>query len=163
MGEEMRALRADIILAITIIAVAAIYLFMDAHLRSARIGDPLGPKAFPALVGGGLVLSAVLLLLETRKKRELLTDTRIEPRTAEEKHVIHVLIGMVAWTALYYYVFDRLGYLIATPIFIFGLLSYFNRGRHRMNAAIAGGFTLVVYMLFAVFLGVPLPSGLLPL
>ena len=159
----MRALRADVILAATIIVVAAIYLFADAGLRTARIGDPLGPKAFPALVGGGLILSAVLLLFETWSKRRALADAAPEPRNPDQKHNVLVLIGMVAWTALYYYVFESLGYLIATPVFLLGLVSYFNRRKYLTNVLVAVGFTAVVYLLFSILLGVPLPSGPLPL
>ncbi|HVY99934.1 MAG TPA: tripartite tricarboxylate transporter TctB family protein [Dongiaceae bacterium] len=159
----MRALRADLYLAITIIVVAAIYLHADAGLRSASIGDPLGPKAFPALVGGGLILSALLLLFETWGKRRALADTRIQPRTRDQKHVVLVLAGMIAWTALYYYVFESAGYLIATPVFLFGLLSYFNKGRHLVNVLVAVCFTATVYLLFSILLGVPLPTGPLDL
>ncbi len=155
----MRALRADLYLAITVIVVAAIYLHADTGLRTARIGDPLGPKAFPALVGGGLILSALLLLFETWSKRRKLADTRVEPRSKDEKHVLLVLFGMIAWTGIYYFFFETAGYLIATPIFLLGLLCYFNKGKHLTNVLVAAGFTAVVYLLFSTLLGVPLPSG----
>jgi len=159
----MRALRADFLLAVTVFIVAAIYLHADAGLPRAHIGDPLGPKAFPALVGGGLILSALLLLFETWNKRRALTDQQPEPRSKDEGHLILVMLGMVAWSALYYYVFESAGYLIATPIFLFGMLSYFNQGRHLANLVIAACFTAVVYLLFSILLGVPLPSGPLSL
>jgi putative tricarboxylic transport membrane protein len=163
----MRTLRADTLLAVVVIVVAALYLYLDARLPTARIGDPLGPKAFPALVGGGLILAALLLLLETWKKRRTVGSAAVAPRPAAEKtddrHVALLLAGMVAWTALYYFWFERLGYLIATPLFILGLLSYFNRRRHATNVAVAAGFTIVVYLLFSTLLGVPLPSGPLPI
>jgi len=159
----MRALRADLYLAIAIIVVAAIYLHADAGLRTANIGDPLGPKAFPALVGGGLILSALLLLLETWSKRRALEDTRVEPRSKDEKHLILIMLAMVVWSGLYYFVFEMLGYLIATPLFLLGLLSYFNKSRHVTNLLVALGFTAAVYLLFSILLGVPLPPGPLPL
>jgi putative tricarboxylic transport membrane protein len=159
----MRALRADFMLAAVIIIVAAIYLFADAGLRTAHIGDPLGPKAFPALVGGGLILSAVLLVFETLAKRRTLEDRMIEPRTKDEKHLVLVMIGMVVWSGLYYYVFETLGYPLATPLFLFGLLSYFNQRKYMTNVLVALGFTGIVYLLFSILLGVPLPSGPLPL
>jgi putative tricarboxylic transport membrane protein len=163
----MRALRADFLLAVTVFIVAAIYLVVDAGLPTARIGDPLGPKAFPALVGGGLILSALLLVLETWSKRRALVEsraeTRPEPRSTDEKHLYLVMIGMVAWAGLYYFVFETLGYLLATPIFLFGLLSYFNHRKYLTNVLVALGFTAVVYLLFSILLGVPLPAGPLPL
>jgi putative tricarboxylic transport membrane protein len=154
----MRALRADLWLAVTVIIVAAIYLHADYGLRQANLGDPLGPKAFPALVGGGLILSAALLLFETWAKRRALEDKSIAPRNKDQKHVALVLLGMIAWTALYYYFFEIAGYLIATPIFLFGLVSYFNKGKYLTNVLVAGGFTAVVYLLFSILLGVPLPT-----
>jgi len=159
----MRALKADAILAVAIVVVATIYLVADASLPSARIGDPLGPKAFPALIGGGLILSALLLLVETWNKRRALTDADSARRTAEERHLAFVLVAMVIWTGLYYLAFEVLGYPLATPLFLLGLLSYFNRGRHVVNLIVAFGFTIVVYLLFSTFLGVPMPSGPLPI
>jgi putative tricarboxylic transport membrane protein len=159
----MRALRADLYLAITIVVVAAIYLHADAGLRSATIGDPLGPKAFPPLVGGGLILSALRLLFETWTKRRALQGTRVEPRTKDEKHVVLVLLAMILWTGIYYYAFESIGYLIATPVFLLGLLSYFNKGRHVTNVLVAVCFTAIVYLLFSILLGVPLPTGPLDL
>ena len=159
----MRALKADAILAVTIIIMATVYLAVDASLPSARLGDPLGPKAFPALIGGGLILSAVLLLAETWNKRRALADTASAGRTAADKNLTLVLAAMVIWTGLYYFAFESLGYPIATPLFLLGLLSYFNRGRHGVNLAVALGFTVVVYLLFSTFLGVPMPTGPLPI
>jgi putative tricarboxylic transport membrane protein len=72
-----------------------------------------------------------------------------------------ILVAMVAWTALYYFCFDPVGYLISTAVFLLGLLSYFHRGHILANIAIAAGFTLAVDILFSRFLSVPMPPGLL--
>lgn len=160
----MRALKAEIGLAVGVIIFATAYLFTDSQLPSAHIGDPLGPKAFPALVGGGLIISGLLLLAEIWKKHRA-DDGRhaVEPRVPVNKRQLLILAAMVAWTALYYWSFERVGYLIATPIFLFGLLSHFHRGHLRANAVIAICFAGVVYALFSLLLGVPLPSGPLPI
>ncbi|HEY2890073.1 MAG TPA: tripartite tricarboxylate transporter TctB family protein [Dongiaceae bacterium] len=157
----MRALKADAILAICVIAGALLYLWSDLHLPTNRIGDPLGPKAFPALVAGGLILSGLLLFLEIRKKRRAMTAGEAPAHAAApvNRHQLIILGGMVAWTAIYYAVFEQLGYLLATPVFLFALLSYFHRGRHVVNVFIAIGFAGVVYALFSLLLGVPLPRG----
>lgn len=167
----MKSLRGDAQLAIGVIVLASVYLYMDMRLPEMRLGDPLGPKAFPALVGIGLIASALLLLIERRHK------VRIDPLSAAKaaplpdepgtnpgdgvKHSPLVLVGMLMWTALYYFCFARLGYLIATAVFLLGLLTYFNRKRHKTNIAVALGFTLVFDLLFSLVLGVPMPAGLL--
>jgi putative tricarboxylic transport membrane protein len=165
----MKSLKGDAQLAVGVIVLAAVYLYMDMRLPEVRLSDPLGPKAFPALVGVGLIASALLLLFERRHKLRInpLAETPTatdEPGTNPGKSIRHsplVLVGMVVWTALYYVCFDRVGYLIATILFLFGLLTYFNRNRHKTNIAVALGFTLVFDLLFSLVLGVPMPAGLL--
>jgi putative tricarboxylic transport membrane protein len=167
----MKSLRGDAQLAIGVIVLACIYLYMDVRLPEVRLGDPLGPKAFPALVGIGLIVSALLLLIERRHKVRIdpLSAAKAAPTPDEPgtnpgdgvKHSPLVLVGMVIWTALYYFCFVRVGYLIATTVFLLGLLTYFNRKRYKTNIAVALGFTLVFDLLFSLVLGVPMPAGLL--
>ena len=70
-----------------------------------------------------------------------------------------ILVGMVLWTALYYFAFEPLGYLVSTLVYMFVLLACFNRGRWLVNAACAVGFTLIAYAVFTRFLQVALPQG----
>lgn len=205
----MKSVKGDVWLAIVVIVGAAIYLYMDMRLPEVRLSDPLGPKAFPALVGVGLISSALLLLFERHSKTRHATDAEraahpasaaapaanpdpksvvnakaatLEATTAssgvdashspththapatheQPKQSPFVLIGMVLWTIAYYFAFDRAGYLIATSVFLLGLLSYFNRKRIKMNVAIALGVTVVFDLLFSQLLGVPMPRGILP-
>ena len=155
----MKAVMPDVVLAICVIAGALVYLYADTSLPLMRIGDPLGPKAFPALIGMGLLISALLLLYEAWQKHRT-TEVR---RHRVDFRQIGILCAMVAWTAIYYSAFEYAGYIISTLIFLFGLLSFFHRGHYRANLAIAIGFTACVDLLFSQGLGVPLPTGLLPI
>jgi putative tricarboxylic transport membrane protein len=176
----MKSIKGDVWLALCVIALAAVYLYMDMRLPEVRLSDPLGPKAFPALVGVGLIASALVLLFEGRKKTRLTTQANIPRKLVagpaveasveashtgaphESKTHAVILIAMVAWTALYYFAFERAGYLLATSVFLFGLLTYFNRNRIKTNLAIALGVTVVFDLLFSQLLGVPMPTGFLP-
>jgi putative tricarboxylic transport membrane protein len=177
----MKSTKGDVWLAFCVIALAGVYLYMDMRLPEARLSDPLGPKAFPALVGVGLIASALVLLLEGRNRNRLPAHAESHPKPApgpasdvppadrthtdevhESKHRPLVLIAMVGWTALYYLAFERTGYLLATSFFLFGLLMYFNRKRLRTNLAIALGVTVFFDLLFSQLLGVPMPTGFLP-
>ena len=161
----MKGSRADLWLAICAIIGAAVYLYADALLPVMRIGGPLGPKAFPALVGIGIIFSALLLLRETWKKRgaaptrTIFDDALPAGMGSNYGSLTPILLAMVAWTALYYFCFERVGYLIATIVFLLGLLSYFHRGHYVANCAIAVIFTLIVDLLFSHFLNVPMPAG----
>jgi putative tricarboxylic transport membrane protein len=83
----------------------------------------------------------------------------VHPKPPVDKRQMAILVAMVAWTALYYAVFEKLGYLIATPIFLLGLLCHHHRGHHVTNLLVAFGFTAIVFLLFSRLLNVPLPTG----
>jgi putative tricarboxylic transport membrane protein len=157
----MKIFNSDVILGIVVIAGAAVYLWADSRLPVAAMADPLGPKAFPVLVGCGLILSGLILLAEGRKKYRTASGTTHRRRV--DMRQVATLCGMLVWTVLYYATFDSVGYLIGTPIFIFGLLCHFHRGKHLVNGLIAIGFTAVAYALFSLLLHVPLPTGPIPI
>jgi putative tricarboxylic transport membrane protein len=157
---------ADRVIAICVIVFAALYLWATSQIPSLEIGDPLGPKAFPDLLGIGLLLAAVLLFVETIKKKaegEPEPAPKSEVATKEELGHLVVIAGVCAWTALYYAVFEQLGYILSTTIFLFGLTSYFSRRRWVMNATTVVLFSVGSYALFVDVLGVTLPPGILSL
>ena len=153
---------ADWILAICTAVGAVVYLYSDSKLPQLQVGDPMGPQVFPALIGIGLLGSALLLMLETwRKHQPAGAQAGPEPDHVHKDALSHQLIlaGMVLWTALYYLAFEPLGYLVSTLVYMFVLLACFNRGRWLVNAACAVGFTLIAYAVFTRFLQVALPQG----
>jgi len=154
----------DWVLAIAAVIGGLVYLYADSKLPLVRIGDPLGPRIFPAIIGTGIVLSGLLLMVEIRKRRaaaaHAVAAAGAPPPRGHERP--GGLIGMLVWTALYYLAFEPVGYLVSTVIFLLGLLAVFNRGRHLTNLAVALGFTAVAYTIFDRFLAVPMPEGILP-
>ena len=159
---------ADWILAVCTAIGAAVYLNADSKLPQLQVGDPMGPQVFPALIGIGLLGSALLLMAETwRKQHRPAAESQpaAEPRpdldTGAKDARTHglILAGMVLWTTLYYWAFEPLGYLLSTLLYMFVLLACFNRGRWFVNAACAVGFTLAAYAVFTRFLQVALPQG----
>ncbi len=152
----------DWILAICTAIGAVVYLYSDSKLPELQVGDPMGPQVFPALIGIGLLGSALLLMAETWRKRQAAGALpRLDPDQGRKDVRAHqlILVGMVLWTALYYFAFEPLGYLLSTLVYMFVLLACFNRGRWFVNAACAVGFTLVAYGVFTRFLQVALPQG----
>ena len=152
---------ADWILAVCTAIGAVVYLNADSKLPQLQVGDPMGPQVFPALIGIGLLGSALLLMAETWRKHRAAAEPRPDPDLGAKEARAHrlILAGMVLWTALYYLAFEPLGYLLSTLLYTFVLLACFNRGRWLVNVACAVGFTLAAYAVFTRFLQVALPQG----
>ena len=148
----------DRVIFICTIIIAAGYLYATTLIPSLEIGDPLGPKAFPRLLGIGLILAGGLLGLEIWKDRKLAVP--VDNKPVDLSHY-WVIAGVTVWTAGYYFMFDRLGYIVATMIYLIALMMWFNRERWLMNVITAVLFAGLSYLMF-VKLDVNLPKGVLP-
>lgn len=145
----------DRVIFVCSIFIAAVYLYGTEQIPSLQIGDPLGPKAFPRLLGVFLLIGASLLFIEMWKDRK--APQSGEAESAAWQHV-RVIAAVTAWTGAYYAVFDMLGYIVATATYLFALMAWFNRGKWIANVLTAVLFSILSYVMF-VKLDVNLPRG----
>lgn len=150
----------DRVIFVCIIVLAAVYFYATSKIPSLEIGDPLGPKAFPNLLGIVLLVTAVMLLMEMwRDRNNKAAQSEI---TAVDRGTVLIITGVVIWTAIYLAFFELLGYVIATAIYLLGLMAYFHRGRWMTNTLTSVLFCVGSYVLFTKMLGVNLAKGILP-
>ena len=153
---------ADRVIFVCTLILAGAYFYATEKLPSLEIGDPLGPKAFPRLLGVGLLITAVVLLLEILRGRKAAPKPAVAPEAGAGGSII--VVGAVAlWTLLYFIMFERLGYVLATSIYLLVLTNYFNRGKRIANVATSILFSVISYLMFTKLLGVNLPPGILPI
>ena len=152
----------DRIIFVCTLLLAGVYFWGTAQIPSLELGDPLGPKAFPRMLGVGLLIGAVMLLAEIlRDRKKTMAGGKDSDALKWEPHN-WVVVAVVAWTALYVALFEPLGYILATLIFLLGLTGYFNRGRHLMNGLTCVLFVAISYVAFTKLLGVNLARGIIP-
>ena len=146
----------DRVILVCTVIVALVYLYATTLIPTLEIGDPLGPKAFPRLIGIAMFFAAGMLALEMWKARG---------KTVEEGdfdgRVLKVLGAIVVWTGLYYATFEKLGFIIATTVFLLPMMAWFYRGKWVANIISSIAFSALTYWLF-VSLDVRLPRGILP-
>jgi putative tricarboxylic transport membrane protein len=154
---RMKHAVADRLFAVCILVGAVGYLLADIQITGLDTAGPVGPRVFPAIVAVGLFVSGAFLLLET-----LRPEPKAEKRFSSPpaSHSL-ILVAMALWTAAYYAVFEPLGYVVSTIFYMFPLLIVFNRKQMLVNLVIAVGFSLAAYGLFAKFLGVAMPGGII--
>ena len=160
----------DRIIVVCTVVLALLYFYGASLIPSLQIGDPLGPKAFPYLIGIGLLVSAAWLLLETLQAGksgvadppDLADQADQADRAPEDNRHLLVIAGVVAWIAFYFALFEPVGFLLATPISLLGLMVYFNRNKWVANVLTSVFFPVGIYFLFSKVLGVNLAKGVLP-
>lgn len=152
---------ADRLIFVFTLVLAGVYFWATEKLPSLEIGDPLGPKAFPRLLGIGLLITAVMLLFELLRARKAAPVVR-EAAHERDGGARRVVAGVAVWTLCYFLVFEKLGFVIATSIYLIALTSYFNRGKWKPNVITSVLFSLGAYLMFTKLLGVNLAPGILP-
>ncbi len=150
----------DRVIFVCTLIVAAVYLYATTLIPSLEIGDPLGPKAFPRLLGIGLIIAAGFLLVEMLKDSKSRSPEPEKTEPGDSRH-LWILGGVVAWTGLYYAALQTLGYVVDSAIYLFVLMAWFNRGKWVANGLTAVLYSVLSYIMF-VKLDVNLPKGILP-
>ena len=154
---------ADRVIFVCILILAGVYFYATQKLPSLEIGDPLGPKAFPRLLGIGLIVTAIVMLFEILRARKAAPAQAASPAEAADRRDAPLIVAAVAvWTFLYFLVFEPLGYVIATTIYLLVLTAYFNRGKWMANVLTSVLFCIGSYLMFTKVLGVNLARGILP-
>ncbi len=148
-----------VILACTII-ISVVYLYATTLIPSLEIGDPLGPKAFPRLLGAFLLIAAGLFALEMWRDHKAKVPPPAEGEMAPWRHVGLIAVVTIG-TGIYYAAFERLGYVVSTAVYLLALMAWFNRGKWVANVLTAVLFAGLSYWMF-VALDVRLPTGVLP-
>ncbi|MBS7534691.1 tripartite tricarboxylate transporter TctB family protein [Ancylobacter sonchi] len=159
-----RRLGAQARISLALSAVTAIfaigYIRATAALPTPQLVDPVGPRAFPYLIGAGLLICAAGLLVEG------LVLFRDEPAVAGAGFDLadpryRIAAGVMGWTLAYYLAFGPLGYMLATGLFLAGLIYVFDGRRLRTTLTVAPIFAVASFYLFNNLLDVFLPAGTL--
>ena len=149
----------DRLLGSGVLALALGYLYATYKLPIKDIGDPIGPQMFPYMIGIGTAICGVWILLEAVFKKQAVVDTSgadyVKPQPL-------AAVGIIIWAFIYFSLFEIFGFAISCSIFLIGMTSFFNRGKHKTNIAVSLIFSFSVYILFTQLLDVKLAPGPLP-
>ena len=141
------------------IIIGIVYGFESYHLPKASIGKEWAPIYFPLGLGVLMVIFGIILFIQgvlNNKKSE--SDDKIEFKPS-----FSYSAKLITFTSLisiiYALLFERVGYIIATMIFLGSILFVVNGKKQWItNIIVSVGFSLVIYILFSKFLGISLPK-----
>jgi putative tricarboxylic transport membrane protein len=133
--------------------IGVITAWSAVHLSMGRFKHP-GPGFLP--FGLAIVLIILSLIMIFSKREKEVASTPFWPH----RTWLRPLLG-VAILIFFALVVERVGFLITTFIFLVIWMGVIERVRWLTIISISIGTTAALYLIFALFLDVPLPSGFL--
>jgi len=112
--------------------------------------EPVGPKAFPALLAGLMALCCIDLLFRPGDAAQFPRG----PLLGKGLLLLGVLLG-------YALLFDRLGFPLATAVMVLAVSRIFG-GTWKGSAVSAALIAIAAFYLFDGVLGISLPAGRFP-
>lgn len=157
----------DLIAAAVLVVFGAYIVAVGLKIPLGVATDPLGPRTFPVALGAGIAVCGILLAASALVFRGV-PRQRTPTLDVDEDEVAEAgaasparLIGAIAVTGAYLLLFEPLGYLLSTPLYVLAVLLLHGGAPRRALAITPVAVTLVLYATFKYGLLIPLPEGLL--
>ncbi len=152
--------RAELGLAALVVLIGAVVVTNAAMLDPPETVNVVGPRAFPTVVGGILVLVGVWLGIDVLRGGHGEPDAGEDvdlSRPSDWRAVLSLSAAFFAHVAL----LRVTGWLIAGAVLFWGVAVALGARRWLRAAGVAIVLSTVVYVVFSHLLGVDLPAGIL--
>jgi len=148
--------KSSIVPSLLFLLLGLIYTTATLLLPEASVGRPFEPKIFPLMLGIAMILLSLGLMARELKTGEGESSSENVPFYKEagfSKILLTCLFSLV-----YALVFDKLGYVLSTMLFLEAELLIFNgKENWKINTIVSLAFSLFIYIVFSKLLGVYLP------
>ncbi|MEL6206259.1 MAG: tripartite tricarboxylate transporter TctB family protein [Pseudomonadota bacterium] len=144
-------LRSDRVFGLVVVLVALAFVASAFQLQTSFMSDPLGPKAFPILVGSVAAICGLVMILKPDEEPEW-------PGLA----TLGSLAFSVALLIGYAYSLKPFGFLLPTAVCA-GVLSYQITPKPVFNLITGVGLAVLLFLIFKYVLGlglIPFPKDL---
>ena len=155
--------RIDMAISAVFIALGVFVILEARTIKSGLFTDPIGPRAFfyfcaIVFIIGGLMNIAQRVAAWRTASGHMIPAEGVEDEPGHPSSFRRAML-LALVSLLYIVTFRPLGYLIATPLYIFASLWLLEQRNWRLTVSVAIIFTATFYLIFAKLLGVWLPVG----
>ncbi|MGA5466598.1 tripartite tricarboxylate transporter TctB family protein [Mycobacterium sp. NPDC050041] len=158
---EKRIDKAQYLVCAVLVAVGAFLIYGAFALEPgfAKV-DPVGPKAFPMVIGIVLIVLAVILAVAIPRGSvgEADAGEDVDPDAPSDWRTVGMLVGVFVAVIL---LVEPLGWVITSTLLFAGAATILGNRHYVRNIAIGVVLALVSFYAFYSGLGIPLPAGIL--
>jgi putative tricarboxylic transport membrane protein len=141
--------------------IGVLYSLQALTMRAASLGNPMAPKILPLMLGGLMILFGISQTIQALKKTGF--KLVLEKGTATNRYVNIKILWTCAIALIYALLFDRLGYVLSTVLFLGGILTLFSgKEKWQRTVTVSVTFSVLIFVVFTKFLGIILPPGPIP-
>ncbi|WP_432402790.1 tripartite tricarboxylate transporter TctB family protein [Wukongibacter sp. M2B1] len=139
--------------------LGVIYGIKAYTLPRATIGNPMAPSIYPMILAIVLAILGGILLLRSDFKKTIESFRILKKQAGENDRLSWKMITITCVISLIYtIVFNHLGYVISSFIFLQAILVITNgKNKWKINTIVSLAFSVGVYVIFSKLLGVSLP------
>jgi len=132
----------DTIAGCVFLIVGAFFVVGSLGISKSSYGSTVGPNVFP--FGLGIILILLSLIVITRARHS--TDKTKEKRAPDYRRFGLLLLA----TIVYVFVFESLGYVISTFVYLVVVFQVMERKRIFVSVGIAAFFSCFVYFVYVI-------------
>jgi putative tricarboxylic transport membrane protein len=145
-----------------VLVAVGIFLIVDAVTLSAGFAkvDPVGPRAFPLVIGVVLIVLAVVLAVAIPRGSvgEADAGEDVDPDMPGDWRTVGLLVGVFVVVIV---LINPLGWVITGTLLFAGAATILGNRHYVRNIAIGLVLSLLSFYAFYSGLGIPLPAGIL--
>lgn len=148
---------------LSVFSAAWLWLTFQFIPASNTPGEP-GPQAFPIVLGCALLVLGLSItasdFLRKGDTASIKTNDAVDAKAKASKRELRIVLGTFGLLMLYAFLMERVGFLVSTPVvLVLALAVLLQIRRWAFIAMMSVGTTLVCWLIFVLFLRVPLPRG----
>lgn len=156
--EKQRKANFDFLTGSISVIFGLIYGIAAFMLKRSPMGDPLAPSRFPLILAAGIVLFGLALIMKSDLASTKRAFAEIKEKTTENDILSRkmIILTVVAAT-IYSMVYEHLGYVISTFLFVGFIMTVLDRKKIVRNVIVSLVFSVLIYYVFFYILGISLP------
>lgn len=149
----------DFVGGLVAIALGSLYLVFSFRQRVSALADTIGPAGIPKVLGILMVSLGIILCAQATYR----TSRSVVPASSEwkgEARKIFRAFGLLIIGVIYLFMLAFLGYVLSIALLLAAVAFYLGAAFNWRMMLIAAAGAVVLWTIFVILLGVPMPAGL---